>query len=461
MKTFVRLIRRYILMTAGIVLLTLAIGLGGLVWLGWREDGQVLQRTYGYGSIAEAIVETPAGLALDSQRSSEQWLEGYAWAMVLSDDGEVIWSWRLPASLNRRYTAGDVAGFSRWYLEDYPVFCQREDYGLFVVALEKGSLWRYSFYSSPGTLEGLARSIPLGFALLLGAALVGCTWLGWRGAKRLKTVAAGLDALAEGQAVQLPTEGFAGELAETLNRTGKQLQSRNALLARRDDARTQWIAGVSHDVRTPLALIMGWAEQLEGDTVLPEAAQQKATGIRGQCQRLRSLIDDLNLTSKLEYGAQPLRRETYPAGPLFRELTARFCDGPLGDRAGISLVQTEQAQRAQLSVDRALLERLLDNLLSNCLRHNPGAVSIAVQTEVKQDLFCLTVSDDGQGYPPEVLEALHGAQTENAPHILGLHVVEQIAAAHGGRAEFSQNSPRGAKALVWLPLQKNMAWCER
>ena len=60
--------------------------------------------------------------------------------------------------------------------------------------------------------------------LLLGLAL--CFWLSWRGAKRLETVANGLEALAQGQTVRLSTDGFAGELAEKLNRTGAQLQAK-------------------------------------------------------------------------------------------------------------------------------------------------------------------------------------------------------------------------------------------
>lgn len=99
--------------------------------------------------------------------------------------------------------------------------------------------------------------------VLLG--LVFCFLLSWHGAKRMEAVASGLDALAQGQTVCLSTAGFTGELAEKLNQTSAHLQKRNDMLARRDDARTQWIAGVSHDVRTPLALILGWAEQLERD----------------------------------------------------------------------------------------------------------------------------------------------------------------------------------------------------
>ena len=454
MKTFVRLIRRYVLAAVGIVLLLLFSGVAVLGWLGWQEGCRLPQREYSSSEIADSMVETAEGLAFGAERTPQEWMNGYEWAMVLDDVGNIRWSYGLPQDLNHAYTPGDIAKFARWYLADYPVFCWEEPYGLFVIGLPKGSLWRYSVYSSPELVLNMAGILPataLGL-LLLGLAL--CLWLSWRGAKRLETVANGLDALAQGQSVQLPTNGFAGELAEKLNRTGAQLQAKNEMLARRDNARTQWIAGVSHDVRTPLALIMGWAEQLERDAETPAASRRKATGIRTQCEKLRTLIDDLNLTSKLEYGAQPLRRKSLRAGPLFRALVAQFCENAQEKKCEIALEQSEQSEQAMLCADRALLERLLENLLNNSIRHNPGRVSITVRTEAAGGCFCLTVADDGCGYPPAVLAAMNAPEPcENAPHILGLHVVEQIAIAHGGKAEFAQNIPQGAKAVISLPME--------
>ena len=163
----------------------------------------------------------------------------------------------------------------------------------------------------------------------------------------------------------------------------------------------------------------------------------------------------MNLTSKLEYGTQPLRKQEFAAGPLFRELVAQFCESPQAETCEVSLQQTAAAEQAKLCVDRALLERLLENLLGNSIRHNSAPVEIEVQTDVAGNRFCLTVADNGTGYPPAVLAALQGTpQNEQTPHILGLHVVEQIAAAHGGRVAFGQNAPNGAKATVWLPLDQ-------
>ena len=453
MKTFVRLIRRYLLTAVGVMLLLVTVGIGLLAYLGWQESQRTIQRDYSVEEIADSMVCTETGLAFGPEHPAERWMAGYAWAMVLDDAGNVIWSYALSETLDRTYTPSDVARFARWYLDDYPVFCWSEDYGLFVVGLARGSLWRYNIYSSQEMVVDVVQGVVPVFGGFLLAGLALCFWLSWRGAKRLQTVAAGLDRLAEGQTVQLDTGGFTGELAEKLNQTSAHLQRKNEIIAQRDNARTQWIAGVSHDVRTPLALILGWAEQLEQDKALPAPARQKAGGIRTQSEKLRALIDDLNLTSKLQYGAQPLRKELCAAGPLVRELVAQFCDSPLAERCDLSLTQTPAAEQAKLSVDRALLGRLLENLLNNSIRHNEAPVRICIRTEVVGSSFCLTVADDGAGYPPAVLAALNAPETvENAPHILGLHVVEQIASAHGGRAVFGQNTPHGAKTTLWLPL---------
>ena len=454
MKTFARLIRRYVLATAGIILVVVALLLGMTIYAGVRYNG-ASDSVQKVGALAEALHPTADGLQWDAAHTPAEWMHGYAWAMVLDEDGNVIWQQDLPEALNHRYTASDIAVFSRWYLADYPVQCWAADYGLFVAAEPVGSQWKYNITTPQARMEAMVGGLLPVAVLLLAVVLGCCLWFSWRGARHLQAVADGLDTLAQGGAVQLPTTGFAGELAEKLNRTSAQLQTRNELLARRDDARTQWIAGVSHDVRTPLALILGWAEQLERDAVLPETARQKAGDIRTQSEKLRTLIEDLNLTSKLEYGTQPLRKQEFAAGPLFRELVAQFCESPQAESCEVSLQQTAAAEQAKLCVDRALLERLLENLLGNSIRHNSAPVEIEVQTDVAGNRFCLTVADNGTGYPPAVLAALQGTpQNEQTPHILGLHVVEQIAAAHGGRVAFGQNVQNGAKATVWLPLDQ-------
>lgn len=132
---------------------------------------------------------------------------------------------------------------------------------------------------------------------------------------------------------------------------------------------------------------------------------------------------------------------------------AQFFDSPLAEKCEISLVQSAEAEHAQLSVDEGLLGRLMENLLNNSIRHNSEDVKISVKTCVDGKFFLITIMDDGKGYPPEALASLSSEELqENAPHILGLHVVKQITAAHRGKTLFSQNTPCGAKTVIWLPL---------
>lgn len=454
MKTFTRLIRRYVLATAAVVLLVVGLLLGLTVWAGLHY-GDAADSRARIGTLAEALTPTADGWQFDPARTPEEWMQGYAWAMALDDDGAVIWQYDLPDNLNKHYTASEIALFSHWYLDDWPVFCWTADYGLFVAAAPRGSVWKYNIYNSADMMRALAAGLLPTLALLLGAVLACCLWFSWRGARRLQSIAVGLETVADGGTVRLPTGGFAGELADTVNRTSEQLRRRNEIIARRDDARTNWIAGVSHDVRTPLALILGRAEQLEHDAALPAAARQKAADIRTQSEKLRALIEDLNLTSKLQYGAQPLRRRATQIGPLLRRIAAGFCDSPAAAACTVELEITPEADKAVLDVDAALLTRALENLLNNAARHNPGPVCVTVAVKCAADGVQITVADDGAGYPPAVLRALHTGETgENTPHILGLHVVEQIVEAHGGHVTFMQNEPKGAKTVIFFTPHK-------
>ncbi|WP_455500562.1 sensor histidine kinase [Gemmiger sp.] len=454
MKTFTRLIRRYVLATAAVILLVVGLLLGLTVWAGLHY-GETSDDRARIGTLAEALTPTADGLQFDPTRTPAEWMRGYAWAMVLDDDGAILWQYDLPENLHKRYTASEIASFSHWYLDDWPVFCWTADYGLFVAAVPRGSVWKYNIYNNADMMRAMAAGLLPTLALLLGAVLGCCLWFGWRGARRLQSIAMGLDTVADGGTVCLPTNGFAGELADTVNRTSEQLRRRNEIIARRDDARTNWIAGVSHDVRTPLALILGRAEQLEHDAALPAAARRKAADIRTQSEKLRTLIEDLNLTSKLQYGAQPLRRKPTQMGPLLRKIAAEFCDSSAAAACTPELKITPEADKAVLDVDAALLTRAMENLLNNAARHNAGPVNVTVTAEQAADGLQITVADDGAGYPPAVLHALHTGETgENTPHILGLHVVEQIIEAHGGQVTFTQNEPHGAKAVIFFTPHK-------
>ena len=181
MKTFARLIWRYVLTAVGVVLLLLVLTISLLGWISWREGYLQPQREYSYSEIADSMVETDNGMIFGAEHAPEEWMDGYAWAMILDEKGNVKWNYDLPDELDNHYSSSDIASFSRWYLDDYPVFCWSEDYGLFVAGLTKGSLWKYNLYNSPNVLQDIVHGIPLVILGMLLLVLIFCLWIGWRG----------------------------------------------------------------------------------------------------------------------------------------------------------------------------------------------------------------------------------------------------------------------------------------
>lgn len=448
MKTVSRMIRRYLLAAFAIALLVLAVDVGLLVGIVVHFGSKSLEEGFfSVGSFAGSFTKTHTGLAPDP---ALPWQKHFAWAMLLDDSGEILWSENLPAELNHPYTVPEAAAFSRWYLEDYPVMVYRNDFGLLVAGKPRGSMTRFDLYMDNDMLYALLSAVgPLltvDLCLVLGI----CLLLGWRGARPLRQLASGMEQLAQGRPVSLKETGATAELAEKLNQTSCRLQTQARLIQRRDLTRANWIAGVSHDIRTPLALILGYGEQLARQAPPASEARKKAAAICTQSRKIKDLIEDLNLTFKLQYQAQPLRRTAIPLGAWLRECAADFCDA-LPEAYGVDLDIREPAGQAVLTGDRELLTRALDNLLGNCVRHNPSGCEIRVTAEVAEGQLALTVRDNGPGYPEAVLRNLSGTgEDPNAPHILGLHLVGQITAAHGGRVDFLNDS--GAVARLHLPL---------
>lgn len=449
MKTVSRMVRRYICAAFGIVLLVFSVNLAMLLSVILHFGAE--QQNEGYFPISKfAASFTKTSDGTYQLEPNLDWQSYFEWAMLLDDGGAVIWSETLPKELNHSYTIPEVASFSRWYLRDYPVMVYRNDYGLLVAGLPIGSMTRFDFYMDNDILQVLMSGfVPL-LLLDAGIVLLVCLLLGWRGARPLRELAKGIALLAEGKPVRLDEGGATAELAEKLNQTSRHLQHQAKLIARRDMARTNWIAGVSHDIRTPLSLIMGYAEQLEH---MADAEQQsKAAAICIQSQKIKTLIEDLNLTSKLQYNAQPLRIREVQVGPMLRRCVADFCNG-VDDTYGIGLSFSEAVERLTLRLDIELMTRAVDNLLNNSVRHNPNGCNITIYAHVRNDSFVLEIRDTGVGYPADVLRCLTSPEAQSsshAPHILGLHLVRQIVESHGGTVQFTNMG--GASTTIALTM---------
>lgn len=381
-------------------------------------------------------------------------LEGstFVWAMLVNQEGDVVWSYELPPEIPLHYELTDIAVLSRWYLKDYPVGVWKNSFGLMVYGYDRESFARFSLVSDLRILDSFPRyvvgALLLNVVMLLALVLV----LAWRFYRSLKPVEQGIMKLSGGETVELQERGSIRELACRLNQTSAALREKDEKLKRRDDARTDWIAGVSHDIRTPLALITGYSDELMHDDRLSGEARWKAEAIRQQSLVLKELVENLNLTSKLEYHSQPLNKTIFSPAVLLRECVAEYYNQGLRENYEIHVSIQKESEKERICADRSLLLRLFRNLIGNSIRHNPEGCQVTVVLNSIGGIVRYSFADTGRGIPEEIVKAMEGTEEHTQPHIMGLRIASQIAAAHGGELRFVRRDCGNYDAVLELPV---------
>lgn len=449
MKPVERFFRKYFLSMIGIIVLFLLLNIvlffSVLIWAWQTSAGPELS----LNEIRDSIVMDEAGHFTTSEELPGLLEEHHAWAMVLDDTGTVIFEEFMPEELPRRYTPADVAKFSRWYLGDYPVYVREHPQGLLVVGGEQGSQAKYYFSVN----ERYVKNLFAGLIAVFLANIIVVILLIWKNIRHIEKavtpILRGIETVSSGQPVSLPEKGELAEINRQLNKAG-------AFIVNKDSARADWISGISHDVRTPLSVILGFAGQLEDNQALPPSAREQAACIRKQGEKLRNLISDLNLTSKLEYSMQPLRLEKIYLVELARQVVCEFLDSGLEEPYRIAFSSDQESEAASIMGDEALLKRALYNLIQNSMTHNARGCDISVSAAWNGNHTVITVSDNGIGVSAEKLEELrtrtHCIESTderlNLRHGLGILLVWQIVEAHHGTMEIFSEPQSGYKTVL-------------
>ena len=320
-------------------------------------------------------------------------------AMLLDNGGNILWSEFLPKELQKNYTLQDVAKFTRYYLEDYPVRTYVVPEGLLIIGQKKEQIWKYTLEYDENAVRNLIELLPL---LFLANAVILVSVPIWIQKKRAK---------------------------------------------QKEEERTEWIAGVSHDIRTPLAIVLGNAEMIAATTE-SEEIKDRALRIEKQGLRLRRLVENLNLFSKLSFGYGNLEKEKIQVSRFLRKTITEMRNQTEDERVQFTLDIQEDLQGLVLGFNENLMERALMNLLYNAVQHNPEGCEITVKLyqDEKAHVF-LQVEDNGCGLEKAALKRLNKKNYEWEPstgqHGLGLKIVKQVISRHRWKVQFREGSQGG------------------
>lgn len=398
----------------------------------------------------------------DGQDMAQILKTGNTWAILIDKNSlEVTWhSDFLPAEIPLKYDINMISFLSRAYLKDYPTTTSDHPDGLIVLGFPKDRYWKHMYNTFDYQIIANAPQILL---LFLAANLLLILFIYLSVTTRLlKTVGPiidGIQKLPDGNEVYIKEKGLFSEITQAINRTSEKLRNQERKLRKQEQARANWIAGVSHDIRTPLSMIMGYAGQLAESPLLTQEQHEKAAVIQQQSIRMKNLINDLNLASKLEYNMQPLHTELCDIIPIIRQTVVDFLNLDVENKFPIDWEIDETLSMCMSLVDKELLKRALSNLVINAQVHNPQGCMIHISVDYHEEICSISVDDDGIGISDEQLLALKttphymlcDGSTTGQRHGLGLMIVRQIAQAHDGTLEFDHGKNGGFLAVIRIP----------
>lgn len=386
--------------------------------------------------VAHCLVQDEQGnWMLNNQDLVDQMDARNCWTVLLDQNGTVVWSHNIPEGFPASFTQNEIAVIShdRAYGSS-STFIWTKDANLVIMGYPGNQYLTWGITLS----EQAFMRIPLYLLLVFTIDLL-LIFLLYVFSQRslLKSTGLMLDALdnlAQGKSAKVRFSGM-------LRVVGDRINAVSDTLLRKETARKNWVAGVSHDVRTPLAVAMGHAERIENDSALPESTRDSAAIITRQGVRIRDLIEDLNIATQLEYDMQPLKEDTIPMAKLVRSVVVDYLNQGIDDHAEIDLDIASRAAQLAITGDERLLKRALRNAIDNSLKHNPNQCTITISLNVNDNGLALCIADDGRGMNQEQLMAL-------------ARMLEKDYLGSGSLIRYTENSITFAKSLSYIPTER-------
>lgn len=233
-----------------------------------------------------------------------------------------------------------------------------------------------------------------------------------------------------------------------------------ALEAENSQLRRDLIANVSHDLRTPLVAMRGYLELLaaKGAALSPEQRTQYLDIAVRQSEHLATLIDELFELARLDFRGTRLEREALAFAELATDVAQKF--QLTADQRGVTLAVDATGPTPFVDADVSLMERVLDNLVGNALKHTPTGGRITVGMVARGDRLHVEVVDTGCGVPQAELPFIfdrhyrgaggHAAGTTGAG--LGLAIARRILELHGSTIQVASDAGAGTRFSFELPL---------
>ena len=376
-----------------------------------------------------------------------------AWIQILDESGNEVYSYHKPTEVPTKVTpfqlingykyAGGLDKTSNILVGD-KVLSERQYTYLVGFPMDKVSKIVWSFDSE--AISEYVRQIVIKVILIDAVIALFLGYLFSIGlTKPLKKIITGVSRLGDGKYdVNYMEKGIYKDVYSNLNELSEILNNSKLERMKLDKMREEWIANISHDIKTPLVSIKGYAEIMgyEDYELSQEDIKAYAQIIDKKANYIKELVDDLNLTQKLKSENSMVNKKEVNLVQLVKEAVIDILNDPIYSNRNVEFFTQKDAIFRQ--VDKMLMRRVINNLIYNALIHNNEEVKVCVSVMEQQGLLHITVKDNGKGILAEdlkyIFERYYRGTNTGEIHKgsgLGMAIAKEIVKAHGGDINIS------------------------
>ena len=284
--------------------------------------------------------------------------------------------------------------------------------------------------------------LPVLLVLLLLVLIAGVLY-GFFATRAIKRLATAVQEISVRSYLPSQNQGVFGDLYGSLDALDAEIRSSDQLQAQTEKMRREWIANITHDLKTPLSPIKGYAEILADDSeISAERCRQYGQIMLKNVSYMEMLIDDLKLTYQLESGMVPVRREEQNIVRFLKELVIDILNTPEYENRTVHFECKEDY--IPFSYDKILFTRAFRNIIINAFMYGEESTEVTLGVSLSGTSLKIMVADNGNGMKTETAVHLfdryyRGTNTEQKSEGsgLGLAIVREVIELHGGTISVS------------------------
>lgn len=402
------------------------------------------------------------GILALSEEGYELLQESGAWIQVLNDYGEEIININSPSDVPKKYTPFDMVNNYKYEERPYINFMLEKNLSSghvnVILALPNNNIERVTLNFSLDSVMYQSKIIII-ITLIIDAiiALIFGYLFSRKLTKPISEIITNIDILSKGNYnLYTKEKGIYKAVFENINDLSSTLRENENQRKELESMREDWLANITHDIKTPLASIQGYAEIIsDKDYEFTRDEMQEYTEIiYSKSKYIKELVDELNLSTRLKNNALSLNKQNTNLVALLRNVVidilndSRYENRNIEFNSNIDVIEKE--------VDVMLLKRALTNLIFNAVVHNNESVQIKVDIK-KIDKINISIKDNGNGINTKDLEHIfdryyRGTNTGEAHKGsgLGMAISKEIINNHGGEIQINSKLGCGTEILITL-----------